>query len=106
MWHTLITDPTSYMEASATAGFGYGILKAVRKGYLSERYRETGLRAVRAVLANISGDGELENVSFGTAMGSDLDFYRKIPLTPMPYGQALAILALSEPLRLVTGRRS
>jgi unsaturated rhamnogalacturonyl hydrolase len=106
MWHTLLTDPASYTEASATAGFGYGILKAVRKGYLPERYRETGLRAVRAVLANISDDGELRNVSFGTAMGSDLDFYRKIPLTSMPYGQALAILALSEPLRLALANRS
>lgn len=100
LWHTLLTDRSSYTEASATAGFAYGILKAVRKGYLPENYRETGLRAVRAVLENITPDGELRNVSFGTAMGSDLDFYRRIPLTPMPYGQALAILALSEALRL------
>jgi len=100
MWHTLLTDPTSYTEASATAGFAYGILKAVRKGYLPQRYRATGLRAVRAVLDSVTSEGELKNVSFGTAMGADLDFYRKIPLTPMPYGQALAILALSEPLRL------
>jgi unsaturated rhamnogalacturonyl hydrolase len=51
------------------------------------------------VLANISPEGELKNVSFGTAMGSDLEFYKKIPLTPMPYGQALAILCLSEAMR-------
>ena len=33
LWHTLLDDPSSYLEASATAGFAYGILKAVRKGY-------------------------------------------------------------------------
>jgi unsaturated rhamnogalacturonyl hydrolase len=32
-------------------------------------------------------------------MGSDLDFYKKIPLTSMPYGQALAILCLGELMR-------
>jgi unsaturated rhamnogalacturonyl hydrolase len=99
LWHTLINDPTSYLEASATAGFAYGILKSVRKGYLPKSYAQVGVKALRGVLANISADGELENVSFGTAMGSDLDFYKKIPLTSMPYGQALAILCLSEFLR-------
>jgi unsaturated rhamnogalacturonyl hydrolase len=99
LWHTLIPDPTSYLEASATAGFAYGILKSVRKGYLPERFRTVGEQAARGVIANISADGELQNVSFGTAMGSDLDFYKKIPLTSMPYGQALAILCLGELLR-------
>ena len=44
----------------------------------------------------VSEDGELQQVSFGTGMGSDLDFYREIPLTSMPYGQAMAILCLAE----------
>lgn len=96
LWHTLIADSTSYLEASATAGFAYGILKSVRKRYLAERYEPVGIRALKGVLANIGADGELQNVSFGTAMGGDLDFYKKIPLTSMPYGQALAILCLSE----------
>lgn len=30
MWHTIINDPTSYLEASATCGFGYGILQSGR----------------------------------------------------------------------------
>ena len=92
----LLDDPTSYLEASATAGIAYGILKAVRKGYLDSRYAATAEKAVRAVVANISDDGELQQVSFGTGMGSDLDFYREIPLTSMPYGQAMAILCLAE----------
>jgi unsaturated rhamnogalacturonyl hydrolase len=96
LWHTLIDDPGSYLEASATAGFAYGILKSVRKGYIGAEYLEPGVRAVKAVLGNIDATGELKNVSFGTPVFDDLDGYRKIPLTSMPYGQAMAILALGE----------
>jgi unsaturated rhamnogalacturonyl hydrolase len=99
LWHTLLDDPSSYVEASATAGFAYGILKAVRKGYLGARYTAVAENAVRAITANISDDGELQQVSFGTGMGPDLDFYRAIPRTSMPYGQAMAILCLAEYLR-------
>jgi unsaturated rhamnogalacturonyl hydrolase len=99
LWHTLLDDPSSYVEASATAGFAYGILKAVRKGYLDADYAWVAEKAVRAIIANVSDDGELQQVSFGTGMGSDLDFYRQIPLTSMPYGQAMAILCLAEYLR-------
>jgi unsaturated rhamnogalacturonyl hydrolase len=99
LWHTLIPDPTSYLEASATAGFAYGILKAVRKGYISADYLPVGIRAIRAVLANIDEAGELKQVSFGTAMGDSLQFYKDIALTSMPYGQSLAICALAEFLR-------
>jgi unsaturated rhamnogalacturonyl hydrolase len=96
LWHTLLDDPSSYLEASATAGFAYGILKAVRKGYLQAGYAPTADKAVRAIVANVSEDGELMQVSFGTGMGSSLDFYREIPRTSMPYGQAMAILCLAE----------
>lgn len=56
--------------------------------------------AIRALLANIDTDGELQRTGFGRAMGNDLDFYRKIPVTLMPYGQALAIMNLDEYLYL------
>jgi unsaturated rhamnogalacturonyl hydrolase len=78
LWHTLIDDPDSYLEASATAGFAYGILKSVRKGYIGREFQDAGVRAVKAVLANIDASGELKNVSFGTPVFNDLDGYRKI----------------------------
>ncbi|WP_280541104.1 glycoside hydrolase family 88 protein [Chromohalobacter sp. 11-W] len=99
LWHTLLDDPSSYLEASATAGFAYGILKGVRMRYLDAVYYEMAEKAVRGVIDNISSDGELAQVSFGTAMGDNLDYYRDIPLTSMPYGQAMAILCLSEYMR-------
>ncbi|EHS50733.1 glycosyl hydrolase family 88 [Rhizobium sp. PDO1-076] len=99
LWHTLLDDPQSYLEASATAGFAYGLMKGVRKRYLGPEYLETAERAMRGVVDNISPEGELQQVSFGTAMGSDLDFYRQIKRTSMPYGQAMAMLCLTELLR-------
>ncbi|ALB63126.1 Rhamnogalacturonides degradation protein RhiN [Cronobacter condimenti 1330] len=99
LWHTLLDDPTSYLEASATAGFAYGLLKAVRKRYIGKEYAVVAEKAIKGVVANISPQGELLQVSFGTGMGSDLTFYRQIPLTSMPYGQAMAILCLTEYLR-------
>ncbi|EPE2229243.1 glycoside hydrolase family 88/105 protein [Cronobacter turicensis] len=99
LWHTLLDDPDSYLEASATAGFACGLLKAVRKRYIGKAYVAVAEKAIKGVVANVSPQGELLQVSFGTGMGSDLDFYRQIPLTSMPYGQAMAILCLTEYLR-------
>ncbi|GHJ89713.1 hypothetical protein NliqN6_6115 [Naganishia liquefaciens] len=97
LWHTLLDDPNSYVETSAAAGFAAGIFMATRLGYLTgDHYLTVANTALQGVIAQIRPDGEVENVSFGTAMGSDLDFYRNIRITPMPYGQALAMLALVE----------
>lgn len=98
MWHTLLDDPFSYTETSATAAFAYGILKAVRKGYLPDTYRETGIKAFNAVAANIDSEGVVQGVSYGTGMGRTLQEYRDIPICPMPYGQSMALLMLIERL--------
>ena len=111
LWRTLLDCPTSegsYPEASATAGFAYGILKARRKRILppsvgvasvDRTYDEIALTAMKAVLDNVSPEGELLQVSFGTGMGDTLQFYKDIPKTAMPYGQAMAIMALAEMAR-------
>ena len=97
MWHTLIDDPTSYVESSATCGFGYGILKAVHTGLVAPEYAQVALSALKPVLGYISEDGVVSQVSYGTPMGRESkDFYKKIELRQMPYGQALAMLFLIE----------
>ena len=96
LWHTLITDETSYLESSATAGFCYGILKGIRLGYLDSSFEECGRKALAAIVDNIDENGELANVSYGTNVGRTLQHYRDIPLVKMHYGQALALLALIE----------
>lgn len=96
LWHTLINDPTSYLEASATAGFAYGILKSVHKRYVSQEYKEAAHKAIRGIMAEINQEGALQKVSVGTGMGDTLEFYKGIRTTAMPYGQSLAVLCLSE----------
>ncbi|HOA79376.1 MAG TPA: glycoside hydrolase family 88 protein [Bacilli bacterium] len=98
LWRTLIDDETSYLEASCAAGFGFGILKAVRKGYTDDKREESGLKALKAVIENIGADGILKLVSGGTRMGLTKDFYKSIPIKPEPYGQAMAMLILIEGL--------
>lgn len=100
MWHTLINDKNSYLETSATSGFGYGILKSIRLGLCENSFFEAGKKALKATMDNISSEGTVENVSYGTGMGHNLDEYRSIPICPMAYGNALAILILTEGLYL------
>lgn len=97
MWHTLIDDPTSYVEASATCGFAYGILKAVHTGLIDKTYEAVALKALDPILGYIGTDGVVRQVSYGTPMGRESkDFYKEIEIKPMPYGQALAMLFLIE----------
>ena len=93
---TLLDDPTSPVEISGTAGIACGILGGLREGLLDARHRAVAERALGATVARIGADGLLAEVSDGTAMGRDLDHYRRIPNVPTPYGQALASLALIE----------
>lgn len=99
-WRTLLDVPEcegSYAEASATAGFVYGMMKGMRKRYLPrEEYEDVAMKGLKAVVERIGEDGELREVSFGTGMGPDLQHYKDIPLTSMPYGQAMAMMMLGE----------
>ncbi len=96
LWHTLLTDPNSYEESSASAGFAYGILKAIKMGLLSDEYRDMAEKAVKGVIECIDEEGVVQKVSYGTGMGHDLDHYRNIEIIPMAYGQSLTILMLNE----------
>ena len=66
------------------------------RALVSQTLRHMG--ALDAVLRNIDASGTVLNVSYGTRMGHDLQFYRDIPIQPTGYGQALSILCLAEGL--------
>lgn len=97
-WRTLLDDPGSYRETSATAGIAYGLLRAAREGRLPEAARVAGLKGAAYVLSQVDAQGVVQGVSYGTRMGPDLQFYRDIPLQPTAYGQSLALLCLAEAL--------
>jgi unsaturated rhamnogalacturonyl hydrolase len=99
LWRTVLDDPDSYEELSATAGIACAM---IRNGNpLHTKYAK---KALDGVLANISEDGSLLNVSGGTAVMRDLDGYRKVPKTWIQgWGQGLALSLLSEALRSCGG---
>lgn len=105
MWHTLINDPDSYLESSATAGFSYGLMKAGRLGYLPGEYAECGFRGVQAILGRIDEDGLLRDVSAGTCLSDSLDYYRNIRINAQPYGQSMALLMLMEAGKWIEGQK-
>jgi len=99
LWHTVIDDQKSYIEISGSAGFLCGILRGIRLGVLcKEEYQALVDSALENILKYISNDGTVENVSYGTPIGYDKQFYLDIAITPMTYGQALMILCLTEAL--------
>lgn len=52
----------NYFEATASSMFVYALLKAVRKGYISREYKETGDKGYKGILANLvrdNGDGSI-----------------------------------------------
>lgn len=97
-WRTLLDDPASYKETSATAGIAYGLMKAARTGRAGPKAAEAGRRGLAYVMGQIGADGVVGGVSYGTRMGHDLQFYRDILVQPTGYGQSLAILCLTEGL--------
>lgn len=96
LWHTLLDQPDSYVETSASAAIAYGLLKGSRLGLLDEDCRAAGEKALQGVIAQVAEDGTVQGVSYGTPMGWTQDFYRTIPIQPTAYGQGLTFLMLTE----------
>jgi Predicted unsaturated glucuronyl hydrolase involved in regulation of bacterial surface properties, and related proteins len=101
LWHTILDDPSSYLETSASSAIAYGLHKAARLGLLGEggaarEARSASLRAAAGVVSRIAADGTVSGVSHGTAIGMDAEHYKSIRVTSTAYGQGLAFLMLSE----------
>lgn len=98
LWTTVLDDPTSYEEVSGSAGIAAGIYRGLKLGLLDKEYEAVADKAVHAICQNIASDGTVENVSAGTGIGMDAQFYHKIMIRPMAYGQSLVLIALAEAL--------
>lgn len=96
MWHTLLDDPLSPQESSATAGIAYGMLRGVRMGILDEKVAEHAMQAWHALRDRIDEGGIVLEASKGTMVGPDLQYYCDIAMAPVPYAQALMMLLLLE----------
>lgn len=100
LWHTVLDDPTSYLEVSGSAAIATGLLKGIRIGILDDSYTPYVVKAIHAICDNIASDGTVQNVSAGTGIGMNKEHYKNIILAPMAYGQSLTLIALCEALYL------
>ena len=95
LWRTILDDPESYEEVSASAGIAAAM---VAKGNpLHIKYIN---RAIPGILANISPDGRVMNVSGGTAVMRDREGYRNISRDWIQgWGQGLVLAFLAVVIR-------
>ncbi|BDG36148.1 glycoside hydrolase family 88/105 protein [Saccharococcus caldoxylosilyticus] len=97
LWHTVLTDPTSYLETSGSAGIAAALLT---RGKLYNKYIQ---KSIDAILAQIKEDGSVMNVSAGTAVMNDANGYKEVPYKRVQgWGQGLVLAFLS--LLLKRGR--
>lgn len=64
VWHDVmdVTDPRNYLESTASCMFAYCMLKGARLGYLSDEYREAGIKAYKGIINNfirVDADGTI-----------------------------------------------
>ncbi|MDR3120332.1 MAG: glycoside hydrolase family 88 protein [Clostridiales bacterium] len=91
LWRTVLDDAESYEELSASAGITAAML--TRGNPLDSKAAQ---KAFDGLLANITEDGRLLNVSGGTAVMRDLESYRAISRKwTQGWGQGLGLAALS-----------
>lgn len=95
LWYTVLDDPTSYVECSATAMFVYGLLKLARLGVLPSTVRVPANKAWRAINERYVRDGQVLGVSAGTDPKGK-DSYRSIALGKETWGTGAYLLAASE----------
>lgn len=97
MWHTVLDDPTTYLEASGTAGIAHGLFAAAAHGVGGDANttRAAAARARAAVLARVAADGTVGNVSAGTPVYPTAAGYDAVPVRPETWGQGLALLMLA-----------
>ena len=87
LWHTIVDDPDSYEELSASCGIAAAMLS---KG--NPLHLKYIAKALPGIIENISADGRVMNVSGGTAVMRDRDGYRNISRDWIQgWGQGLAL---------------
>ncbi|MNI27949.1 Unsaturated rhamnogalacturonyl hydrolase YesR [compost metagenome] len=90
LWHTVLTDSTSYLETSGSSGIAAALLSS---GKMYNKYIN---KSIEGVLGQIGPDGSVLGVSAGTAVMRDIDGYRGVPNKRVQgWGQGLALTFLS-----------
>ncbi len=100
LWNTILDDPASYAEVSATAMFVYGLLKLVRLDVLSEEYVPVATEAWNALNKQFVKEGSVTGVSAGTAPQQGAEHYLSLPQGTYTWGTGAYLTAGGEVDRL------
>lgn len=94
-WNTVIDDPDSFGEMTATSSFAFAINEGIKIGIIDKKYYDNGVKAYKILDSNVDGDGTILNASGGTCIMPDKSDYNAIGPCFSPFAQGLAILALN-----------
>jgi rhamnogalacturonyl hydrolase YesR len=92
LWHTVLDDPSSYGETSATAMIAYSMIEGRRLHLLDVGYDEPIQRAWAALSTQVNNMGQAHGVSGGTGPG-DRESYLARPLGVYPWGSGAMLMA-------------
>jgi unsaturated rhamnogalacturonyl hydrolase len=95
LWHTVIDNPSTYLESTLAAMATYALHKASAHGLIDAAYGEVEHRARVAMHAQVAPDGTLKLVSDATPVGT-LSTYATRPFGVFPWGQGPLLLALCQ----------
>jgi unsaturated rhamnogalacturonyl hydrolase len=95
-WHTVLDDPSSYVETSISAFMVAVLARSMMRSWIeSSRYEPVIESAMSFVLDHVRDDGLLECVSFETFPSMRIEHYRTLSLDGMvPWGQGALLVAL------------
>jgi len=95
-WHTVLNDPSSYIESSIAAFMISAMSRALRQAWISpELYLPVVEAAMAYMLEHIQPDGVLDGVSYETFPSTRVEHYRHMPRGGVvPWGQGTLLCAL------------
>jgi len=96
LWHTVIDDPTTYLESTLATMAAHALREAFEHGVLeASTHGEMERKARAAMHQQIARDGTLQLVSDATPVGAPA-VYATRPFGTFPWGQGPLLLALSQ----------
>lgn len=95
LWRTVLDQPSTYLEVSASVMFALAIKRGVSRGYLDAALGAVADHCFEACLGHVDEAGNVNQVSAETPPG-DIAHYKSIPVGVYPWGQGFMLLAILE----------
>jgi rhamnogalacturonyl hydrolase YesR len=107
LWHSVIDNSATSVEASASLMLGCGLMRAERAGLLGAAFSTAGEHAWKQLWSAVDGDGTVQRVSSRTPPRSDPAAYQLRPQGGnYPWGQGAYLLTAAAWLKTQSACRS